>query len=437
MTVAIVGAGVAGLASSIYLKRAGHDVHVFERARTLEAVGSGIMLQPSGMAVLKDLGLLNECLRKGAPLIGVFGTSPLNGRIILDTRYEHWKPGAHGLGIHRSVLLKVLYEEARRSGVRFRFGAEVSDFFSGAKVKLTVSERGQPQGKNASIMEVTSDEQIGAGDYDALILASGRSSTLQYKAPINHRASPYKWGAVWATVELPEMLNERVLRQWYNQSHQMFGILPIGESANSTKRLCSLFWSRPVGSDTSLFGVDGTLDSWKQKVRALVGNLADPLLDQLHSEDQFALATYTDIEMPAWHYDRVLAIGDCAHSMSPQLGQGANMGLVDAWAIAQAAVRQEGNASSQAEQWPTIFSTYSKGRREHLGYYQSASRHLTPLFQSSSPITPVIRDMALLAAQHLGFARKHAATTLIGGRTGWILSNESQIPLHFWDGSAP
>ena len=431
MTVAIVGAGVAGLAASIYLKRSGQEVHVFERAPTLEAVGSGIMLQPSGMAVLKDLGLLDECLRKGAPLKGVFGTSPLAGRVILDTRYEHWKPGAHGLGIHRSILLKVLYEEARRSGVRFRFGVEVSDFSSAAKVKLSVAERGQPPRAKAAVMEVLSDDQIGADEYDALILASGRSSTLQYKAPIHHRSSPYKWGAIWATVELPESLNEQVLRQWYNQSHQMFGILPIGESVNSTKRLCSLFWSRPVETDTSLFGAGGTLDGWKEKVRALVGTVADPLLEQLQSPDQFALATYTDIEMPAWHYDRVLAIGDCAHSMSPQLGQGANMGLVDARAIAQAL------GSGEAVHWPDIFSKYSEWRSEHLGYYQSASRHLTPLFQSSSSITPIIRDMALLAAQHIGFARKHAATTLIGGKTGWILSNGPQVPLHFWDGKAP
>lgn len=431
MTVAIVGAGVAGLAASIYLKRSGQDVHVFERAPTLEAIGSGIMLQPSGMAVLKDLGLLDECLRKGAPLKGVLGTSPLSGRVILDTRYEHWKPGAHGLGIHRSILLKVLYEEAKRCGVLFRFGVEVSDFSSATKVELSVTERGLSPRTTATVMEVLSDDQIGADEYDALILASGRSSTLQYKAPIHHRSSPYKWGALWATLELPASLNEPVLRQWYNQSHQMFGILPIGESVNSTKRLCSLFWSRPVESDSSLFGVDGTLESWKQKVRALVGNVADPLLEQLQSADQFALATYTDIDMPAWHYDRVLAIGDCAHSMSPQLGQGANMGLVDARAIAQAV------GTSETVHWPAIFSTYSEWRREHLDYYQSASRHLTPLFQSSSSISPIIRDMALLAAQHVGFVRNHAATTLIGGRTGWILTDESQVPLHFWDGVAP
>lgn len=428
MAVAIVGAGVAGLATSIYLKRSGQDVHVFERAQTLEAVGSGIMVQPSGMAVLHELGLLDQCLRKGAPLKGVLGTSPLSQRLILDTRYEHWKPGAHGLGMHRSVLLNVLYEEAKRCGVQFQFGLGVNDFISGDKVRISVTEP-QPLADYEGVRS--------PAEYDALILASGRNSTLQYKSPIQHRATPYSWGAIWATVELPDNLNQGVLRQWYNRSRQMFGILPIGESANSTQRLCSLFWSRPVDTDISLFGDGGTLESWKEKVRALVGTVADPLLEQLQSADQFALATYTDIKMPAWNCDRVLAIGDCAHSMSPQLGQGANMGLVDARAIAQAVEWHTGNGSSRDGHWPSIFAAYSTWRRDHLSYYQSASRHLTPLFQSSSLITPIIRDVALLAAQHVGFVRNHAATTLIGGQTGWLKTNDLIVPLHFWDGKAP
>lgn len=334
------------------------------------------------------------------------------------------------MGIHRSVLLKVLYDEAKHCGVQFSFGMEVVDFVSRETVKVSVTER-HPLADNRGEGKRTSVE------YEALILASGRNSTLQYKSPIQHRATPYSWGALWATVELPESLNEGVLRQWYNQSRQMFGILPIGESANSTQRLCSLFWSRPVDTDTSLFGVGGTLKGWKAKVRALVGTVADPLLEQLQSADQFALATYTDIQMPAWHYDRVLAIGDCAHSMSPQLGQGANMGLVDARSIAliRNALKEKGAA--EAVPWPEVFSEYSEWRREHLSYYQSASRHLTPLFQSSSTITPIIRDVALLAARHVGFVRNHAATTLIGGRTGWLLTKGSKVPLHFWDGQTP
>ncbi|WP_274644556.1 FAD-dependent oxidoreductase [Pseudomonas serbica] len=436
MAIAVVGAGVAGLATSIFLKRSGLEVHVFERASTLEAVGSGIMLQPSGMAVLHELGLLDQCLRKGAPLKGVLGTSKLGERLILDTRYEHWKRGAHGLGIHRSVLLEVLYEEAKRCGVKFFFGVNVSDFVSAEVIEITVTERNPSPASQSVLDSIVATRQI-SSEYDALILASGRNSTLQYKSSIQHRAKPYTWGALWATVELPDRLNESVLRQWYKQSRQMFGIMPIGEAANNTQRLCSLFWSRPVEYGHGLFGSSGSLDGWKRDVRALVGIHANPLLEQLQSEDQFSLATYTDIEMPGWHCGRVLAIGDCAHSMSPQLGQGANMGLVDAMTIAEVIIEREIAEEPQVLHWPAIFAQYSKYRRKHLGYYQSASRHLTPLFQSASSITPLIRDAALLAAQHVGFVRNHAVTTLIGGRTGWLASTGPKVPLHYWDGTAP
>ena len=58
MKIAIIGSGTAGPAASIFLARAGHDVNLFERASKKEAVGAGFLLQPTGMAVLDDLGIL-------------------------------------------------------------------------------------------------------------------------------------------------------------------------------------------------------------------------------------------------------------------------------------------------------------------------------------------------------------------------------------------
>jgi len=164
LTIAIIGAGVAGLSAAISLCKQGFEVHLFERACALTDVGSGIMLQPSGMSALKEMGALEHCLRFGASSTGVYGTSPLNRKVILNTRYEHWKPGAHGLGIHRSVLLDALYAVARHEGVVFHFGVEVNYYLPGDAVKLKL------------------DSGWSDISYDALIIASGRNSSLQYKA---------------------------------------------------------------------------------------------------------------------------------------------------------------------------------------------------------------------------------------------------------------
>ncbi|BBD38668.1 truncated glutamate synthase [Aminobacter sp. Y103A] len=58
--IAIAGAGPAGLAAALYLKRDGHRVTVYDRFVEPKPLGSGLILQPTGLSVLADLGLLGE-----------------------------------------------------------------------------------------------------------------------------------------------------------------------------------------------------------------------------------------------------------------------------------------------------------------------------------------------------------------------------------------
>jgi 2-polyprenyl-6-methoxyphenol hydroxylase-like FAD-dependent oxidoreductase len=127
---------------------------------------------------------------------------------------------------------------------------------------------------------------------------------------------------------------------------------------------------------------------------------------------------------------RVLAIGDCAHAMSPQLGQGANMALVDAHVLNKCVgeVCKTGRVD-----WPEVFAQYSQTRQKHLKYYRQASRWLTPLFQSKLPLG-FVRDSALFVARHTAIGRMHAATTLVGGRVSWLRMNQSAVTLAHWDG---
>ena len=66
--IAVVGAGIAGTAAALSLARAGHRVELFERAPVLGPVGAGLLLQPSGQAVLRDLGLLPAVTNRSEPI---------------------------------------------------------------------------------------------------------------------------------------------------------------------------------------------------------------------------------------------------------------------------------------------------------------------------------------------------------------------------------
>jgi 2-polyprenyl-6-methoxyphenol hydroxylase-like FAD-dependent oxidoreductase len=135
--------------------------------------------------------------------------------------------------------------------------------------------------------------------------------------------------------------------------------------------------------------------------------------------------------MQRWHDGRVLAIGDCAHAMSPQLGQGANMALVDAAAL-DAAVAAQPRAKVD---WPLVFSAYADSRRAHIRYYRQASRLLTPLFQSHSRSLAWLRDSALLLARYTPWGRAHAVSTLVGARSGWLLPAARPQALQVWHGA--
>ena len=156
-------------------------------------------------------------------------------------------------------------------------------------------------------------------------------------------------------------------------------------------------------------------------------------LQRIDDPQQLTLAAYADVRMQRWHDGRVLAIGDCAHAMSPQLGQGANMALVDAAALADT-LGNAGDEAQHAIDWNAIFARYGDARRDHLRYYRQASRLLTPLFQSNSHTLAVLRDIALTLARHNRFGRQHAVSTLVGARSGWLWSGAQKRELHAWTG---
>src|SRR3954447_7924835 len=108
LRVAIVGCGTAGPAAALLLARAGHEVEVLERVPDPSPVGAGLLLQPTGMAVLRELGLLDAIARRGARVERLHGETD-RGRVVMDIAYADLEPGLHGLGLHRGALFGALF----------------------------------------------------------------------------------------------------------------------------------------------------------------------------------------------------------------------------------------------------------------------------------------------------------------------------------------
>ncbi|WP_411286971.1 FAD-dependent oxidoreductase, partial [Phenylobacterium sp.] len=124
MRAAVVGCGVAGMAAALALARRGHEVLLLDCFDSPRPLGSGLLLQPSGLAALKVLGLYDAVAAAGARIDQLDGRD-LSGRRILDMAYESWRPGAFGLGVHRATLFGLLYDALAPAGVTVRTGVEV------------------------------------------------------------------------------------------------------------------------------------------------------------------------------------------------------------------------------------------------------------------------------------------------------------------------
>jgi salicylate hydroxylase len=180
--IAIAGCGPAGLAAALLLARDGHAVELFDRFDAPRPLGSGLMLQPSGMAVLSALGLDAAIRAQGSPVGRLYGLSA-SGRVVLDARYADLPgPRATGLGIHRASLFDVLFDAVKAAGVVVHSGHALS--------ASSVDARGR---------WLQFAAQDPAGPFDLVIDALGLHTPL---APTCGRELPF--GALWATLPWPE-----------------------------------------------------------------------------------------------------------------------------------------------------------------------------------------------------------------------------------------
>ncbi len=388
LQIAVVGCGVAGQAAATLLADTGHAVTVFERFAEPRPVGAGLLLQPTGFAVLRALGLADEAMARGARVDGLEGRTQ-RGRAVLELAYADLNPKAHGLGILRSVLFDLLHQRLLRSAARLRVGSEIVDVVR--------------TGTTASVVDHSG---AGHGPFDLVIVADGAHSALRQRLMPAARAPLYPWGCIWATVpDLAGIGAARLLRQRVRGTTEMIGLLPVAEGQ------LTMYWSVPV--DRLAPGQPIDLVAWRRTATALWPEAA-AIVDHAASADSFSRATYRHVALPSWHDGPIVFIGDAAHGTSPQLGQGANLGLLDAHALARSIAESEDLASALA--------LLARRRDGPVRFYRQASHLLTPFFQSRSGTLGLLRDAFMGMSCHLPGVRGMMASTLAGTRRGWLSS---------------
>lgn len=388
MKIGIVGYGTAGQAAALFLARAGHDIDVFERSAELSPVGAGFLLQPTGFGVLAALDLDAAALSHGARIERLHGQNH-RARTVMDMRYADFAAASFGLGMTRGALFSLLHERCR----------EVASIRTGTRIDAIAADD----------RHVLDADGTAYGPYDLVVVADGSHSRLRGNSGLLRHDPVYPWGAMWCLLPADDWPHAAELRQRYDGTRTMFGALPVGHlPGHDGRRWLTYYYSLP-GHAVDAFDA-AALERMQCDVAALWPELAERTR-ALTDPARLHRARYRDVRLHRPWRGRVVWIGDSAHGMSPQLGQGVNMALLDAQALAAALAERTDPALALPD--------YARRRTGHVAIYQRLSRWLTPLFQSDSRVLAPLRDLCFGPLGRLPLARRQMLKILAGSKRDW------------------
>lgn len=386
LRIAIAGAGIAGLTAAILLARNGHETCVFERQRSPEGIGSGLLLQPCGLDVLARVGLLTAASARGARIDRIIRRHR-SGRITADLSYRELRTGLHGLGIKRSTLLDLLMQATTAAGVRFVAGMEIA-----AAEDTENSVRLQDLAGHT------------CGHFDALVVADGMRSHLRKSLGVPTAVSECGLGVWSVCAPMPRQLDHHAVVQQFDRGLDVTGLLPSGRDSRNVEHVT---WFQNVPLSGSHPTVSIGFEQWRRNALFVCPEAA-PILEPIRTFDELQLSRYAIVSMPRWYSSRCVAIGDAAHALDPRIGMGANMALADAAALADSIT------DARADQVSTAFRTFDQRRRSQVERYHKAARYLPALFEARGRFASVAAEAALRTSLRVPAVRRGVIAAMSG-----------------------
>jgi 2-polyprenyl-6-methoxyphenol hydroxylase-like FAD-dependent oxidoreductase len=353
----IIGAGIGGLTTALALKQKGIDVDVYERSAVLTDVGAGISLWPNALKALYQLGLRPAL--DALSFVSVDGAvRRADGTVLSRTTSEQFilRLGLPVMVFHRAELLEVLVDAAR--SIPIHLGHECHD---------VTQDAGGVTVRFATGTSASGDVLIGADGVRSVVRERlGVPGALRYSGYTAWRGiAPFETMGLMAgetlgcgqRFGLASIHGNRVY--WYATDN-----LPEGARetpAEAKARLTGLFatWHRPI----------------PELIRAT--EAASILRNDICDRDP----------VDRWGSGRITLLGDAAHPMTPNLGQGACQAIEDALVLAHHL-----SCGSAIE---SSLRSYESERIPRTRSVVTASRRVGALFQVESRTFCRLRDMAL------------------------------------------
>jgi FAD-dependent urate hydroxylase len=322
--IAIIGAGVAGMAFAILAARQGHFVHVFERRPQVGSeLGAGVTLWPNASFVLKQMGLLDDIVKvSGKPKSMVRfdqysreqPNEPFREKSRLVIHEINRQAQYETYSILRRDLMGILFDALQKTQAHIHFSHPI-------------------QAEELTQLKAEYDLVIGA---DGRMHSAARQNiiaALSTELSVDNEAIYQGFINVIGITQSPLTLIDKTVIQDYWGDGERFGIVPINDK--------TCYWaagwvSLPKRKSDQPFTQEDLIQRFQHWPK--------PVTDVLRQSQSGSINTiYVHDLNPitSWHNGNVLLIGDAAHAALPTSGQGACQALEDAWTLAQLLLKHD------------------------------------------------------------------------------------------------
>lgn len=368
--IAIVGAGIGGLAAALALQKRGFRVSVYERAKEIREIGAGVIITANARRALQDLGVDEELVARSSTIDVFYTCHYASGEVLRAVSKEDLVRdcGLASLGVHRADLHSVLMDAVLENDPHSLHAdcefVSLSQDGSGVEVKFANGTSAQA---------------------DVLVGADGNASSV--RSFLFPEEAPRFNGQVAFRALIPDALVPQSVRSRGSVMSAGPGryllCYPLrgGKIMNLVGLVQSEAWTEEG------WAIPATNEEFAQAYIGYEPDLLE-LIRNIPDGDLFKWGLRDREPLKNWTVGRVTMLGDAAHPMTPFLGQGACLALEDALLLGRA-FAASGSAGEALQR-------YEDARRPRGTHVQLSSREEGLTLQDPSKKRRTAQDRGLL-----------------------------------------